>query len=66
MKHLCAASWILLVIGGINWGLYGLLGMNLVDMLLGGIPILATVTYGLIGAAGLYGAYQMVTGKCNK
>ena len=63
MKHLCSISWILLIIGGINWGLYGLLGIDLVAMLLGGIPILAMIVYLLIGASGLYAAYGMITKK---
>lgn len=66
MQHIGKITWVLLVIGGINWGLYGLLGMDLVAMLLGGIPILATIVYALIGLSGLYCAYQMITGKCNK
>lgn len=67
MTKLCMVSFILMIIGAINWGLYGLLGMNLVEMLLGGIPILATITYGLIGASGLYAVYGMITkkGKCS-
>ena len=67
MKHLCMISWVLMIIGSINWGLYGLLGINLVEMILGGIPILATVVYALIGASGIYAAYGMATKKgCDK
>ncbi len=60
MQHIGLISQILLIIGGINWGLYGLLGMNLVSMLLGGIPILATIVYALVGLSGLYAAYGMI------
>ena len=68
MKHLCTISWSLMILGAINWGLYGLLGMNLVEMILGGIPILATLVYAAIGASGLYAIYGMVTkkGSCSK
>ncbi len=57
-----------MIIGAINWGLYGLLGMDLVAMILGGIPILATAVYALIGASGLYALYGMITkkGSCSK
>ena len=63
MKNIGLITKLLLIIGGINWGLYGLLGMDLVAMLLGGIPILATIVYGLVGLAGLYCAYCMLTKK---
>ena len=56
-------SNLLLIIGGINWGLYGLMGMDLVALILGGIPLLAKVVYGLVGLSGLYAAYNLVTSK---
>lgn len=65
MKHLCTISWVLLIIGGINWGLYGWANMDLIDMLLGGMPMLAKIVYGLVGLSGLFAAYKMVTGKCD-
>ena len=63
MQHLGLITQILLIIGGINWGLYGLMGMDLVAMILGGIPILATIVYALVGLSGLYAAYNLVVKK---
>lgn len=46
-------SSILLVIGGLNWGLYGILHIDLVNVLFGGLGIIATVVYGLIGLSAI-------------
>lgn len=54
---------ILVIIGGLNWGLYGLLGMDLVHMLLGSIPILAQIVYILVGLAALWMIYYVVRMK---
>ena len=51
---------ILLIIGGVNWGLYGLAGMDLVDLILGSIPMLATTVYSLVGLSALYTIYFLV------
>lgn len=54
---------ILVIIGGLNWGLYGLLGMDLVHMLLGSIPVLAQIVYILVGLAALWMIYYVVRMK---
>jgi len=43
---------ILVIVGALNWGLYGLAGMDLIYLLLGSIPILATIVYALVGLSG--------------
>ncbi len=45
---------VLLILGAINWGLVGLMGMDLVASVLGMGTMLAKVVYGLIGVSGLY------------
>jgi len=68
MVNFCKISWMLMIVGSINWGLYGLLGMDLVSLLLGAIPMLAKLVYVLIGVSGVYALYGMVTkkGSCSK
>jgi len=44
---------ILLIIGGLNWGLVGLAGYNIVDSILGGTSI-DTIIYVLVGLAAVY------------
>ena len=53
MKNLHMAAFILTVVGGINWGLVGLLNYNLVEALLGGLG-LATIAYILVGVSAAY------------
>ncbi|MBI2029742.1 DUF378 domain-containing protein [Candidatus Gottesmanbacteria bacterium] len=47
------AFW-LVIIGAINWGLIGLLDLNLVNNLLGGWPVIERIVYILVGISGLY------------
>lgn len=53
---------VLLIVGGLNWGLYGVFNMDLVAMIFGTIPMLATVVYALVGVAAVYSAYCLFTG----
>jgi len=45
---------ILVIIGAINWGLVGLLGLDLVAKLFGAGTALARIIYVLVGLAGLH------------
>jgi len=47
-------SSILLVLGAVNWGLVGLLDMDLVQILFGQFGIVADIVYGLIGLSGVH------------
>ncbi len=47
-------SFVLLVVGGLNWGLIALFDLNLVDMVLGGMPMVAKLVYILVGLAAVY------------
>jgi uncharacterized protein len=62
--RLCAlhkAAWVLMVVGALNWGLVGIAKMNLVEMLLGGWPMVVRVVYVLVG---LSGVAMLMAGKC--
>jgi len=48
---------VLVVIGGLNWGLYGLLNMDLVNVIVGGFPPLNTIVYVLVALSALYLLY---------
>jgi uncharacterized protein len=58
----CVAWWLLWV-GGINWGLVGLLDWNLVETLLGGWPWLVKLVYILVGLSAIM---MLLEKKCNK
>lgn len=51
-------AW-LLVVGALNWGIVGLTGGDPLGDLLGG---LANIVYIVVGLAGAYKAYLLVTG----
>lgn len=55
-------AWVL-VVGALNWGLVGLLNLNLVESILGAGSLLTKVVYIVVGLAGVYSAYLMVGGK---
>ena len=53
-------AFVLVLIGGLNWGLYAFGPQyNLVDMLLGAWPFLAQIVYLLVGIAAVYLAVVM-------
>ncbi len=53
MKKFDLVAFVLVVIGGINWGLWGLLEFNFVDYVFGNLWI-ANLIYVLIGVSALY------------
>jgi uncharacterized protein len=58
MKILDIIIAILLVIGGLNWGLVGAFNFNLVQFLLGMVPALARLVYILVGLSAVYQIVQ--------
>lgn len=57
MQKLNTLDWVamvLVIIGGLNWGLVGLLNLNLVDKILGLVPWLVSIVYILVGLAAVY------------
>ncbi len=53
MKALHMIAFVLVIVGGLNWGLYAL-GYNLVNMLLGSWPIIEKAVYVLVGLSAIY------------
>ena len=60
MKGLHMVTFILLVVGGLNWGLFGIADFNLVEKLLGSWPAVVTVVYVLVGLSAIV---ELVTHK---
>lgn len=57
MKKFNSLDWlalILLVVGGLNWGLVGVFDFNLVSYLFGEMSVLSRVIYDLVGLSALY------------
>ncbi len=51
---------VLVIVGGLNWGLVGLLSFDLVETLFSSIPILQNAVYTLVGLAAIYLIYFAV------
>jgi hypothetical protein len=56
-----ALTRLLVIVGGLNWGLEAL-GYNLVEMLLGSIQGAPMVVYLLVGLSALWEAYRWLAG----
>ncbi|MBI4038841.1 DUF378 domain-containing protein [Candidatus Daviesbacteria bacterium] len=54
MKMLHMAAFTLLVVGGLNWGLWALFNFNLVNTILGAWPVVEKLVYILVGASAVY------------
>lgn len=57
MNKLSLIDWIalvLVIVGGLNWGLVGVLDFNLVATIFGDMSILSRIVYGLVGLSAIY------------
>ena len=58
MKKLDVVAAVLLVVGGLNWGVVGLTGSDLVGTVLGNLSPASRAVYVLVGLAAVYQAVQ--------
>jgi hypothetical protein len=58
MKSLDVTIAILLVIGGLNWGLVGLMNFDLVASIFGQMSFLSRIVYVVVGISAIYQAMQ--------
>ncbi|HUV86875.1 MAG TPA: DUF378 domain-containing protein [bacterium] len=57
MKNLNALDWIaliLVIVGGLNWGLVGIFGFDLVAWIFASIYVVARIVYILVALAAIY------------
>lgn len=62
MDRINVADWIafvLIIIGGLNWGLIGAFNFNLVAFLFGAMSAVSRIIYILVGLAALYSLYGL-------
>ncbi len=57
MNFLDWLTFILLVIGGINWGLIGFFGFDLVGTIFGQMSLVSRILYALVGLSAVYVAF---------
>ena len=68
MSKLDLTVLVLILIGALNWGLVGIGGfagmnLNVVNLILGSIPVLENLVYLLVGLAAVYRIYELATKK---
>ena len=56
-KMLKLIAIIILIIGGLNWGLVGLININLVALIFGSATLITRIIYIVVGLAALYVGY---------
>lgn len=54
MKSLSIITLLLVIIGGLNWGLVGAFNVDLVAALFGAGSLLARIVYGLVGLSAIW------------
>ncbi len=59
MKAINIIAMILLIVGGLNWGLVGLFDVDLVAAIFGEGSGLARAVYVIVGVAALWGLYLL-------
>jgi uncharacterized membrane protein YuzA (DUF378 family) len=63
MRALNILTQVLLIVGGLNWGLVGLANFDLVATLFGDMSPLSRIVYGLVGLSAVYQIIPLVSGK---
>ena len=58
LKSYKEVALVLVVIGAVNWGLVGVLDLNLVNVVFGSMALVEKVVYILVGLAGLAVAWE--------
>jgi uncharacterized membrane protein YuzA (DUF378 family) len=61
MKTLDILMAALLIVGGLNWGLVGLLNFDLVATILGSMTMLSRIIYAVVGVSAVYMAVMMTS-----
>ncbi|MFA5359514.1 MAG: DUF378 domain-containing protein [Patescibacteria group bacterium] len=62
MKNLNVFDWValvLVVVGGLNWGLVGLFKFDLVATIFGDMSVLSRLVYALVGLSSVYVAIAL-------
>lgn len=63
MKSIYSIAMVLLIIGGINWGLVGLFGLDLVAVIFGDMSAFSRLIYSLVGVSAIIVLVSMMKSK---
>jgi len=62
MRVVNTVTLVLLIVGGLNWGLVGLFGFDLVAALFGTMSALSRIVYSLVGLSALWQFIALFSG----
>ena len=62
MRIVNSITLLLLIVGGLNWGLVGLFGFDLVAAIFGEMSALSRIVYALVGVSALWQIIPLVRG----
>jgi uncharacterized protein len=62
MRAINLITLLLVIVGGLNWGLIGLFNFNLVEALFGQMSALSRIVYVLVGLSALWQIIPLVSG----
>jgi len=65
MKIVNQIACVLAVIGALNWGLVGLVNVDLVALIFGAMSVLSRTVYVLVGLSGILVAIKCLKGGAN-
>lgn len=63
MRSINLITLVLLIVGGLNWGLVGLFDLDLVAALFGEMSALSRIVYVLVGLSALWQIIPLTRGK---
>ncbi|HET9460097.1 MAG TPA: DUF378 domain-containing protein [Sphingomicrobium sp.] len=63
MRAIHVVTLILLIVGGLNWGLVGLLEVDLVAALFGDMSMLGRIVYVLVGLSAVWQIIPLASGQ---
>ena len=63
MRIVNVVTLVLLIVGGLNWGLVGLFGFDLVAALFGEMSTLSRIVYTLVGLSALWQLIPLFRGE---
>jgi uncharacterized membrane protein YuzA (DUF378 family) len=66
MRAVNTITLVLLIVGGLNWGLVGLLNFDLVAAIFGDMSALSRIVYTLVGASALWQLIPLFRGDENR
>ena len=66
MRAITTITLVLLIVGGLNWGLVGLFDFNLVAAIFGDMTVLSRIIYVLVGLSALWQIVPLVSGNANR